>query len=211
MVQQTHPDCLPYFEGTDSPCVNTGTLCEPSTVWCDFAEGVEEALDEFDDVVTVLENPPMAWIETLIGTTVVVDTIEDQPVIFETVRVDTANMVNLDALPSAIRIPRTGLYTTFCYVRCTTDLVAPGDFIELVISTTAVPVLTVPITLADTTPTVTQAVNQDDVQLAPGVQYPTYYQEGQTVSMLLNCNGATDGRIITLKISMGIAWLGDAA
>lgn len=207
MVAYTSPDCLPYWEGTDSPCVNTGTLCDPSTVDCDFATVVEAKLDEFDAVVSVLESPPMAWVERLAGMTILVDTIGDEPVVFDRVRIDTANMVNLDAQPSAITITRTGFYTVFAYARGTT-LSVPGNLVELFVITTALPAL-VNKPLTDTTPSVTQAINLNDVQLAPGIQYPTYYENGQVVSLLLNCNGNSGDRVITSKIGFGICWLGD--
>lgn len=208
MVAYTSPDCLPYWEGTDSPCVNTGTLCEPSTVDCDFAVAVEAKLDSFDEVVSVIESPPMAWVERLAGMTVITDTLADEPVVFDRVRIDTANMVNLDSEPSAITITRTGFYTVFVFVRGTT-LTTPGNFIELQVITTALPSL-VNNVLTDTTPTISQSINLNDVQLAPGVQYPTYYENGQVVSLLLNTSGNTGDRVITSKIGFGIAWLGDA-
>lgn len=208
MVAYTSPDCLPYWEGSDSPCTNTGTLCEPSTVDCDFAAAVEVKLDQFDAVVAVLESPPIAWVERLAGMTVVVDTIEDEPVVFDRVRIDTANMVNLDSRPSSITITRTGFYAVFAYARASTQM-TPGNLIELALTTTAVPVL-VNNPLTDTTPTISQAINLNDVQIAPGVQYPTYYENGQVVSLLLNCSGATGAQVITSKIGFGISWLGDA-
>lgn len=208
MVAYTHPDCLPYFEGGDSPCLNTGTVCDPSTVDCDFAAAVELKLDEFDEVVTVIDNPPIAWVETLVPMVVSAGSLEDEPVVFTTVRVDTANMVNLDANPTGITITRTGIYSMMLYVRCVTDIAIAGDFIELgIITTAAPPPAAFPLT--DTTFGSYQAINLDLVELAPGVNMTTYYEQGQVVSFFLNANGATGGFITTSKISFGMAWLGD--
>jgi hypothetical protein len=207
MVAYTSPDCLPYFEGTDSPCVNTGTACEPSTVWCDFAEAVEAKLDEFDTTVAVVENPPMAWVETLVPMTLTVGDLSDTPVVFDTVRADSANMVNLDENPSSITITRTGLYDVFLYCRALTDL-AGANFNQLTMNIAASPAL-VNNVFAYTSLVCDQVVQLDNVQIAPGLHMTTYYEQGQVLSAFLNANGITADMDTTMKISMGVAWLGD--
>lgn len=110
MVQYTSPDCLPYFGCDDSPCLNTGSVCDPSTVWCDFAELVEAKLNEFDAaVLRTAGSIPMAWIQATVPTVIVADT-PAVPIIFDSPLVDTDGMVNLDTLPSSITINTPGLY-----------------------------------------------------------------------------------------------------
>jgi hypothetical protein len=209
VVAYTTPDCLPYFQGTDSPCVNTGTVCEPSTVDCDFAAVVEAKLDEFDDVVEVVSSPPMAWVETLVPMVVTVGTLSDDQVIFDTVRVDSDNMVNLDENPSAITITRTGLYQIFLYCRALTVL-GGANFLDLVMNTTAPPGNTLP-TFPQNSVTCDQAIQLNAQEIAPQVSMVTYYQEGQVITASLNANGITSDAVATIKISMGVVWLGDLA
>ena len=209
MVAYTSPDCLPYFEGTDSPCVNTGTVCEPSTVDCDFAAAVEAKLDEFDDIVAVVSNPPMAWIETFNPMVVTVGTLSDDPVIFDTVRVDSDNMVNLDENPSAITITRTGLYHIFLYCRALTVL-GGANFLNLVFSTNTGRASTLP-TFPQNSVTADQAIQINGQEIAPQVSMVTYFQAGQVITGLLNANGITSDAVATIKIGMGVAWLGDLA
>jgi hypothetical protein len=110
MVQYTSPDCLPYFDCDDSPCLNTGSVCDPSTVWCDFATLVDARLDEFDAAVQrTAISTPMAWVQATVPTLVVADT-PATPIVFDSPLVDTDNMVNLDTLPSSITVNTSGLY-----------------------------------------------------------------------------------------------------
>lgn len=112
MVAYTTPDCLPYFEGTDAPCLNTGTVCDPSTVWCDFAELVEARLTSFDEVIArTAESVPMAWVESTVPTTYVIGTVgsEVQP-LYDVVRIDTDSMVNLDEYGVGFTFNQTGIY-----------------------------------------------------------------------------------------------------
>lgn len=113
MVAYTTPDCLPYFNGSDAPCLNTGSVCDPSTVWCDQARLIEDKLTAFDEVVArTAESVPIAWIESTIPVAYVIGVVgsEVQP-LYDTVRVDTDNMVNLDEYGIGFTFNRTGIYT----------------------------------------------------------------------------------------------------
>lgn len=207
MVAYTSPDCLPYFEGGDSPCVNTGTLCEPSTVGCDFATIAEAKLDEFDGVVEITSVVPMAWIETFASIRLPVETTNQTPVTFDTVRVDTANMVNLDVNPHGVTITRSGLYNIFLYCRAATDLVG-ANITDLAVTTTALPPL-VNHPLSVNGVACDQSIAIDNVQIVPSVNTVTYYEEGQSIAMTLTIFGNSGDALITMKIAMGVTWMGD--
>lgn len=106
MVAYTTNFCLPHFEGTDSPCLNTGTICEPSTVWCDFIAGVEEQLNGIDEILgrTALALP-IGFISYQPTTAVAV---ADQ-IPFDTVLIDTDQMVDLEFFRGVIP-RRNGVY-----------------------------------------------------------------------------------------------------
>lgn len=121
MVAYTSPDCIPYFEGGDSVCLNTGSLCEPSTVWCDAAQVVEAKLDLFDSVVArTATSVPMAWAETTEPVTVTVGGDSTVLIPFTTVRIDTDNMVNLDVDNAGFTFQTPGLYLLWGHARGTT-------------------------------------------------------------------------------------------
>jgi hypothetical protein len=112
VVAYSNKFCLPCFEPDDSPCVNTGTLCDPSTVWCDLVGIVDTQLGLIDSVLArTVETIPLA---SVTGTQV----SETFPgvVIFDTVEYDTDNMVNLDVNANLITPTRSGIYMAFGYV-----------------------------------------------------------------------------------------------
>jgi hypothetical protein len=106
MVAYTTDYCLPYFEGTDSPCLNTGTVCDPSTVWCDFTQIVADAIEGFDMIINrTADAIPLATVAYLPDTPTAI--ISDIP--FDTVIVDTDNMVDLNTF-QGITPSRNGVY-----------------------------------------------------------------------------------------------------
>lgn len=120
MVAYTSPDCLPYFECADSPCLNTGTLCDPSTVWCDMTGLLENIMNGFDDVVSrTAEQVPFFKLarstEQLVDQS---DFGEEFALLIEwdTVLADNDNMVNLDADNRGAFINRSGLWQFELYV-----------------------------------------------------------------------------------------------
>lgn len=118
MVAYTSPDCLPYFQCSDSPCLNTGTVCEPSTVFCDLVSLLDLKFTGFDDTLrrTAVAVPIFKIARTAQQ---VFDTnvagFSDQ-IIWDTVVVDNENMVDLDADPLVARINRPGLWEFELYV-----------------------------------------------------------------------------------------------
>lgn len=106
MVAYTPDLCLPYYTGGDSPCLNTGTVCEPSSVWCDLVNLVEGYLDDLDDVVArTATAKPIAQVSYVPATAVTVSGV----VPFNIVDLDTDNMVDLPVF-SGITPNRNGLY-----------------------------------------------------------------------------------------------------
>lgn len=107
MVAYTNPYCLPYLEGTDSLCLNTGTVCEPSTAWCDLVALVEAQLDALDQVVgrTGL-SVPLARL-SYNPTTLVA--LPNNTIPFDSVDIDTDDMADL-TLFNGIMPRRNGIY-----------------------------------------------------------------------------------------------------
>lgn len=110
MVAYSSTYCLPCLEGSDSPCVNTGTLCDPSTVWCDLVNIVEAQLNPIDDLISRTATAiPLA---SVTGTQPL-DSGIPVNVVFDTVMFDTDNMVNLDANPTVVTPQRSGMYMVY--------------------------------------------------------------------------------------------------
>lgn len=117
MVAYTHPDCLPFFECTDSPCLNTGTVCEPSTVWCDMADQMEIVLNSFDSTAQRTgAGVPFAKVAMNNGQTTTATIPTSQQVFWDTVVLDNDNMVNLDADNAYVKINRPGIWWIELYV-----------------------------------------------------------------------------------------------
>lgn len=205
MVAYTSPDCLPYFEGTDSPCLNTGTLCEPSTLWCDFANAVETRLDQLDEPVdSTITSTPIAWVET---TTPVVFTNggADLEVAFTTIRIDTDEMVDLDANNNGFAIQTDGLYTIFGYAFGTTN--TSGSSISTVLTLRFIPNMSVYPNSFNTL-----FVNRDtqvqDTTQAANIHFTVPLFAGQFVTATITGGGTVNDTITYSKISLGAAWMG---
>lgn len=112
MVAFTAPDCLPYFQCTDSPCLNTGTTCEPSTVWCDLTALLEPRLNVFDATLARTNVAvPFAKVARFAVQTINTNVAEyDNLVQFDSVLADNANMVDLDVDSRFIMLNRPGTY-----------------------------------------------------------------------------------------------------
>lgn len=110
MVAYTPDFCLPYLEGSDSPCLNTGTVCDPSSAWCDLIGLVESQLDVFDSIAARTGSAvPLAKIR--FTPPVPIDpTLYPQSIPFDIIDIDTDNMVNFDVQPAAIVPNRNGIY-----------------------------------------------------------------------------------------------------
>lgn len=110
MVSYSSTYCLPCLEGTDSPCTNTGTTCNPSTVWCDLVNIVEEQLNPID---TLLSRTATAIPLASVTSSGPLDEFAPVTVLFDTVEYDTDNMVNLDLNPTIVTPQRDGVYMVY--------------------------------------------------------------------------------------------------
>lgn len=117
MVAYTSPDCLPYFECTDSPCLNTGTVCEPSTVFCDLTALLEVRLNAFDVIVARTATAvPFAKAARTATQTINMNIPEySRSVRFDTVLADNDDMIDLDVDNRFIFINRPGLWEFEAY------------------------------------------------------------------------------------------------
>lgn len=207
MPGYTSPDCLPFFVGSDPPCLNTGSTCEPSTVWCDFAEKVDARLDELDEIVArTATSTPMAWVEM---TAPVARTVGDPelPVPFDSVRVDTDNMVDLAANPYGFQFNTPGVYLLFAYIRGV-FVAAPGNSLD---GSAIIRYLPRDTTYGLFTPGdmefSTQGVNGQ--QLGASANVANAFQTGMSVIMNLFGGGVVGDAAVYSKIGMGAAWMAD--
>lgn len=120
MVAYTAPNCIPYFEGPEDICLNTGTVCDPSTVWCDIAALVDAKLTEFDNIVNTSVNT-FPYAEVAI-TDVPFDLSSGtssgmtQIAIWDAVLGDSDNIVDLGTDPSTFYLRRSGIWSVRCTV-----------------------------------------------------------------------------------------------
>lgn len=208
MVAYTHPDCLPYFEGTDSPCLNTGTVCDPSSVWCDFAEAVEATLNTFDEVASVATSPPIAWVETTTPFNVVIGSGTDETPPFDTVRVDTANMVNLDVSNSGFTITRSGLYMVFGYLFGTLDLIG-GTSAALDMTIEFTPNLSLYGAGSIITLDGDGIAPLDGAQVTVAIHSVVPLAAGQTLVAQINRSGVSGDIFTITQATLGAAWMGE--
>lgn len=107
MVAYTTEFCLPYLEGTDSLCLNTGTVCDPSSTWCDLIALVDAQLSAVDDVVARTGAAiPLARISYVPDTPIV---LPNNIIPFNVVDIDTDDMVDLPTFVGIIP-RRNGVY-----------------------------------------------------------------------------------------------------
>lgn len=134
MVAYTSPDCLPYYECTDSPCLNTGTVCEPSNVFCDMTALLEVILNDFDDTVArTATGVPFAKVARSAEQVMSLDDVQPfMQVAWDTVVVDNDNMVSLDTDNIYVKINRPGIWWIELYVAgIPNNNIAGSNFSEL--------------------------------------------------------------------------------
>lgn len=112
---------LPYITGSDRPC-------DQSETWCDFAAAVDAELSRFDDIVDrTIDTVPQAQVRLTVARSQPNNPGGGTPsfVPFDTVDVDTADMVNLTSDPFTILLPRFGIY--FVYYTVQGDTTGVGN------------------------------------------------------------------------------------
>lgn len=125
MVAYTSPDCIPYFECTDPVCLNTGTLCEPTSIWCDQAQIVEHRLDQFEQAIArTAETVPMVVLQRTEPFTHLLSNFTGTIIQFTQVVVDTNDMADLGVNQLGFTVRTAGVYEIVCYLIGTTDTTA---------------------------------------------------------------------------------------
>lgn len=140
MVAYTANLCLPYFEGTDSPCVDTGAVCDPSTVWCDVARIIDSTFTTFDDTISrAVDSFPYAQVavsDIPFTFSSGASNLQTHLVIWDTAVGDSDGMVNLTTDPSTVTLRRSGIWNLHCITvwrssvndtHLTTELLNPGS------------------------------------------------------------------------------------
>lgn len=93
---------LPYPTGTDEPC-------DFAEQWCAFTDAMQEVLDIFQAAVDrTYPVSPIAQFRITIPTTFVSTSSVAVPMSFDTVSVDTADWIDIDADNSSITVNRAG-------------------------------------------------------------------------------------------------------
>jgi hypothetical protein len=137
MVAYTSPDCLPYYECTDSPCLNTGTVCEPSNVFCDLTALVEDILNTFDSslgrTATAVPFAKVARTAEQVESVLAGNLVRAFQVQWDTVLMDNADMVNLDSDNLYVKINRPGIWWVELYMIGIPDLTNNNDFTSYLI------------------------------------------------------------------------------
>lgn len=208
MVAYTSPDCLPYFECTDPICVNTGTACDHSSVWCDFAAAVETKLDQFDGVADrTAVTVPMVWLETSVPLVTQVGTFASVPVPFTSVVVDTDNMANLDQNNNAFVINTSGLYEVVFYATGVTNTSGSNITSVSTIRFTPLNLNYAPVNVNELV--MDFSVQVDDVILTPQIQQVLPLLAGQTASTFFDISGSAPDTIIYNYVMVSATWIGD--
>lgn len=191
---------LVYPDGGDRPC-------DVAPVTCDFVNGVESYLDQLDALVQRTDTSnPMAWIATTVPLQVLIGG-GTYVAAFDTVVVDTANMVDLSAL-SGITITRDGIYALGYYVEGTNSQVNPT---MSALTNIGSPNLTISIGGLGQLPAFTQPMlaNGSLVTASPVGFFDL--MEGDAVNLNLSSGGTLGDSYTATNMVLYAVWLGDLA
>jgi len=209
MVAYTTPDCLPYYTASDPLCLNTGTVCDEHTVWCDFAELVEEQLTGFDDVVArAATSVPMAWIETTTPFTFSPGS-PSLAVPFDVVRVDTDDMADLDANASALTVSRSGLYQLTAYATGVYDRVGGAGQSALRMTVFILPSILIMGSATASNYSSNKVVYIDLEAASPAIQVVVPMLAGQQAIANVTGSGTSTDVMTYSKAMMALTWVGD--
>lgn len=104
---------LPYPAPSDEPC-------DFAEQWCLFSDAFQTQLDDYQSIID--RTTPAAPVARLLITTPTA-VIEDQPIPFDTLSVDTAGWVDFDADNSSITTDRGGIFSIVGNVQVASTLV----------------------------------------------------------------------------------------
>lgn len=209
MVAYTSPDCLPYFECSDSACLNTGTACEHSTVFCDLVALLDTRLTGFANVVARTNTAiPFAKVARTSNQEIDTNVVGyDNRVIWDTVLADNFDMVDLTANPKEINIPEAGLWLVTGYVNGFPSVVVSNIFqMSLGSGVGTFQVEQDSLYRGNFTSNYNNAVSQFELtpfQLAAnGGKFP--------ISMLVDLSGTIGDGIVTVQSAeMTVYWIGE--
>lgn len=208
MVAYTSPDCIPYAECSDSVCLNTGTVCEPSTVWCDQAEVIEARLDTFDQIVTrTADTVPMVFMARSSPFTHLAATFTGTTYEFTEVVVDTDDMANLDVNNTGFTVQTPGLYQVVVYLFGLTQTAGSDMGINVTFSLSPA---SPPINgISNGSLQTTYGATFDDILVTPQIHMTIPFFAGQ-ISSLVITTGADAADSVTFSYAMMAAtWMAD--
>lgn len=113
---------LPYPAPSDSPCTLSDT-------WCDFATAVDGQFDALDTILDrTATTVPMAMIATS-GLVITTNSAAagNIPIVYDTVLVDTDNMVDLTVNPNGMKVNTPGIYMRYINAHILAVNPAPGS------------------------------------------------------------------------------------
>lgn len=114
MVAYTTGYCLPYMEGSDPICAELGPVCDKTSVWCDLAGIVDDALTAFDETrARAVDSFPYAQvgITSLPFLYQLGDTTGDETLLpWDAVLGDSDSMVDLSVDTYTVTLRRSGIW-----------------------------------------------------------------------------------------------------
>lgn len=207
MPGYTTPDCLPYFLCSDDPCLNTGTVCEPSTVFCDFTALLDAKISAIDNIIGRTATAiPLAKVARNSVYTINTNPIGyDARIAWDTVVEDNNDMVDLDLNSKAILVQTPGIYMISSYVIGAPPATVNNIF-SIYIGTSTGSILTQADTLwlGGTNP---ETVAHEELITAPNI---AGFGGAFPLSTLADFQGTTGTGIVTVNYAeMTVYWVAD--
>jgi len=190
---------IPVVEGADDPCDIGDTLCA-------IAEATEVQLNLLDAVVARTDTTiPMVWVRTTTPFSIIETSgSEETPAPFDTVVVNTDNMVNLTADTNTVVINTSGLYAVWMYMEGTATAAGPNALLQEDLTFSLA--IAADNNMEPRIVFVDGAVNQLQQSSALGVMR---FTAGDSLSMNVNINGFTNDVVRIDTVELGLAWLSD--
>lgn len=208
MVAYTSPDCIPYFECTDPVCVNTDGLCEPTSVWCDQAQLVENRFAQFEQVITrTAETVPLVILQRTEPFTHLLSNTIGSLVQFTQVVADTNNMADLSVNQLGFTVRTSGIYEVVCYLIGTTDTTASDLSVTMTQSFSAPVYSNNGITIPSLGTNFLAGVVDSIVTLQ--IHFAVPLNTGQSTTLGINTGGDINDRINFTYAFCAASWLAE--
>jgi hypothetical protein len=124
MVALTNSQFLPYQTGSDR-------RCDAPDVWRDFLAQFEQQFVPLSNLAARLASPPIAVVERRTPWDVATLGSSGGQVQFDTVVIDTDNMVNLDFDNRSVTPQRPGWYIGYGWIRALKSQIGVGDLMSV--------------------------------------------------------------------------------